>query len=146
MVSENARYSRMAGRDRDQGTSGFDPPKGNLPRGLPFVPRPENHPPAAPGSQSHPGARAGGITRINLVLWQRRHLQHHSARDGAKTPEAQNGQYSDNQGPSRSVGQPGVLDTITGERPGGEFESENRPSDFSPGAGLSRKRNAVLKG
>src|SRR4029077_9353859 len=62
----------------------------------------------------------------------------------AKAPATQDSKHCYNQSPARSVGQPRLFAAIAGGRTRVEPETQNRPSDFTPSAGLSKKRSAGL--
>ena len=117
----------------------------HLSRRLPSLPRPENHRLSRANSSSHSRARAGGAARIDLVLRQRGHLQPHPARDVANAPPTQDGKYRDNRSSGRSVGQPGLFSATADGRTRFEPETKNRPSDFTSGAGLSKRNFSTLR-
>src|SRR5688572_21069440 len=62
---------------------------GDVPRGLSSLSRSEDHEAASRTAQEHPRAQAGGVAGEHLVLWERGHLQYHTAGDVRGIAEAE---------------------------------------------------------
>src|SRR6202007_3085072 len=75
----------VSGRHRlpspESGTCQSPDRQTDVSRGVSFVSRAENHYSAAPDIEIHSRIEVDRARRIYLVLWKRRHLQHHSTGD-----------------------------------------------------------------
>jgi hypothetical protein len=84
-----------------------------------------------------PRPEFGGTSRIDVVLRQRRHLQHHPAGDVAEAACTQDKQHRKNRRGSRGVGKPRLLTPVAALATPGEQGLENSSPHFAVGGGLS---------
>ena len=89
---EAARHSGMAGGNRMPGAEGVAlraPDRGHVPRVVPSGARPEGLAAAPRAAAAVAGCRLERAPRIDVVLWQRRHLRAYAARSGGSSAHSQ---------------------------------------------------------
>jgi len=109
MVGQGPRHLRMAGRDRVPQAGRAGPARRrHLPRGLPPLPWPRDHGPAARDPEGDPGRRAPGMRRGDDVLRERRGVFAHPARHVRVASRPEGGASPLDRGHGRRHRKPGL--------------------------------------